>query len=363
MLLAKLSSLPLCVRRPRGMWSSHGGAPSRVVITAAGRSGSTLLQSAFIASCDALTFFEPCRHSPEGDVRQERCSAHVRRFLSCDFPAKHGTWDPPTIRGWLKSPYHDVNSCPRPPFESVEHTAAACRTSRLLVVKEIRLVGQLHRLVSSLETLAAHSNPTVIIQLVRDPRAMLASQKRLNWWRLRGQEDPATSNEILGRVAKRTCRGMLADARTGRRVDHRGAFVYAMVRFEELAANLTLAVEHLHDQLGWRVPLSTHLWLQRTAHGHCDVAAGSSPKEVEYSTCRNSTAATRTHWREALTRREQRTVTKRCYAALQHFGYLGSNVSEVSSRRPARGRHTTGRRVPRETAVTHHSPRGTSRAR
>ena len=96
----------------------------RVVVLAPGRSGSTLLQSIFLSNCNALTFFEPCRHSPEGDVRRERCVAQVVRYLSCDLPRRGGEWDPPAIRGWLRHPYNEANtSCAHPPLRSVLKTA------------------------------------------------------------------------------------------------------------------------------------------------------------------------------------------------------------------------------------------------
>jgi hypothetical protein len=321
---------------PRAAAHGHGAPRGPVVITAAGRTGSTLLQTAFAASCDALTFYEPCLHSPDGDVRQDRCADHVRRFLTCDLPQnRRRRWDPPAIRGWLKNPYRNVDSCPQPPFDSVERTAEACRDAKLRLVKEIRLVGQLHRLVFHLESIASRSTPVVLVQLIRDPRAMLASQKRLGWWRLPAR-DPARSHEVLGRVAKRMCRGMLADSRTGQRVSRRGAFVHALVRFEDLVANLTQAVERLHAEIGWRVPRQTREWLQRTARGHCSPRANASwgvgwrgnaswspsPKQMEYSTCRNGTGASRTNWREHLTLREQKAIVKRCSTALRHFGYV-----------------------------------------
>ena len=49
--------------------SAAGGAQRHIVLTAPGRSGSTLLQSFFLADCEAVTFFEPCRFTPERSPR------------------------------------------------------------------------------------------------------------------------------------------------------------------------------------------------------------------------------------------------------------------------------------------------------
>ena len=180
---------------------------------APGRSGSTLLQSVFLTGCDALTFFEPCRHAPSGDVRREECAKQVLRFLRCDLPARSDDWEPPTIRPWLQHPYRAANgsfSCTPPPFRSVHRLARVCSAARLVLVKEIRLVGQLATLAAMLPA------PSTIVHLVRDPRPMLASQIKLQWWNLRKGGGRLVVRE-LERVARRTCKGMVADADAGAR--------------------------------------------------------------------------------------------------------------------------------------------------
>ena len=62
--------------------SAADGAQRHIVLTAPGRSGSTLLQSFFLADCEAVTFFEPCRFTPEvggeESLVRERCSCDQR---------------------------------------------------------------------------------------------------------------------------------------------------------------------------------------------------------------------------------------------------------------------------------------------
>ena len=287
-------------------------AVNRVVISAPGRSGSTLLQSMFLAACGTLTFFEPCRHSPEGDVRRDRCVQQVRRFLACDLPVSHGLWEPPQIGGWLKHPYLDANtSCSAPPFQHVALVTAACRRARLVVVKEIRLQGQLRRLGAALsERPPRGDTSTALIQLVRDPRAIIASQKRLRWW------DFNLPHE-MARVARHTCDSMLADAAAGAKLRRRGQIRHIVVRFEELVSNLSATAYRLYADLGWRVPHSTREWLLRTLRGQCR-----SHTDFEYSTCRNATSASHTDWRAVFTRRERRAVMSKCKKALRYFGYV-----------------------------------------
>ncbi|KAL1523269.1 hypothetical protein AB1Y20_018219 [Prymnesium parvum] len=303
------------------------GEATRVVITAPGRSGSTLLQSAFIASCDAITFFEPCLHSPLGDVRREQCAEQIVRFLMCKLPAKHGHWDRPPMRRWLQTPYLHVKSCPSiPPFDSVEEATAWCEQSRHVVVKEIRVIGQLSKLVSRLQPIASPSDPIAIIQLVRDPRATLASQRRLLWHGLRGA-NAHQSNEILRRVAKRTCGGMLADSRKGSMLHRRHGFVFMRVRYEDLIANFTRVVDTLYHRMGWQISFSTHERLKMVALGRCDKSVEVTRQQIDYSICRDISAAQNStglkkNWTTALTRREQGIIHKVCAPAMHHFGYL-----------------------------------------
>ncbi|KAL3916231.1 MAG: hypothetical protein SGPRY_006912, partial [Prymnesium sp.] len=116
-----------------------------------------------------------------------------------------------------------MGGCSPPPFDSLEQTKKSCYTTSQIVVKEIRLVGQLHTLVSRLTSIATRMKPITVIQLVRDPRAVLASQKRLHWHGLR-ENNSSYAKVIIRRVAKRVCRGMLADSRTGRRMNRRPGF-------------------------------------------------------------------------------------------------------------------------------------------
>jgi hypothetical protein len=304
----------------------------RIVIAGPGRSGSTLLQSAFMSSCDVLTFFEPCRHgpSPQGDVRKDLCVAQLLRFLQCDLPRRADSWDPPEIKSWLRHPYNVANtSCAPPPLTSVFETANACLKARLLLVKEIRLVGQLFRLANALtrpsngtglspQPLARN---TAIIHLVRDPRPMLASQKRLRWWGF-GDSRHLQLDEMR-RVARETCDGMVADADTGDRLQRTGRIRYVFVRFEELDMDLEGTTNRVFTQLGLPVQPATKVWLNRTLQGHCAHGSASSKADkFEYSTCRAKTrrGAVR-RWKHALSSKEKQTILSACAGALARFGY------------------------------------------
>ena len=114
--------------------------PRGILLLAPGRSGSTLLQSAFLASCDVLTFFEPCRYGPsDGEaLHRQRCVPHVLRFLECRLPQLRSRWDPPALRGWLQHPYNEANtSCvAASPFAMVGDAQK---------VKAIGVTGAVHR--------------------------------------------------------------------------------------------------------------------------------------------------------------------------------------------------------------------------
>lgn len=324
--------------------ATSASAQRRIVLLAPGRSGSTLLQSVFLTACDdALTFFEPCRHSPLGDVRKQECARQVNRFLRCDFPSRRGRWEPKNIRPWLQHPYRAANgssTCPMPPFASVGECARACSAAKLVLVKEIRLVGQLDTLVSEVRAAPDRGAvvPTTIIHLVRDPRPMLASQIKLHWWR--NEYGHFTAGE-LEKVARKQCEGMIADGEAGAALIRASAkrasgaagseLSYVRVRFEELVANTSRVAQQLYGRLGMPVPAPTLAWLQKTTRGTCNNTASHQPafENYEYGTCRNATARKRARsrgggrggWKHTLTRRQKRIIQRQCGGALRRFGY------------------------------------------
>eukprot|EP00322_Chrysochromulina_rotalis_P019561 CAMPEP_0115838194 /NCGR_PEP_ID=MMETSP0287-20121206/5604_1 /TAXON_ID=412157 /ORGANISM="Chrysochromulina rotalis, Strain UIO044" /LENGTH=189 /DNA_ID=CAMNT_0003291715 /DNA_START=345 /DNA_END=914 /DNA_ORIENTATION=- len=174
---------------------------------------------------------------------------------------------------------------------------------------------------------------TAIVHLVRDPRPMLASQKRLRWWGF-GDMTARRRRLEMERVAKRTCDGMVADAAVGDALQRQGSLIrYALVRFEELTSDLEATTLRLHHQLGLSVPLSSHQWLNRTLRGQC--AHGSARQDAnatdvnqfEYSTCRQKRARraqeTRAlaRWKHSLTMQEKQAINSMCAGALSRFGY------------------------------------------
>ena len=332
--------------------SAGGGAQRHIVLTAPGRSGSTLLQSFFLADCEAVTFFEPCRFTPEvggeESLVRERCIAQVRRFLACDLPAAEGPagaqrWDPPELKGWLRHPYRASNaSCAlNASLASVNETRRACRAAPLVLVKEIRLVGQLRALASAWPAGDASAAALSVVHLVRDPRSMLASQKKLGWWRLR-EGTPAARLKNLEYIANRTCVGMLADADAGAELaKQRGAAAYVRVRFEDLLADIKGAAAALSRQLGLPVAPAAAEWLERFTQGDCDSHTprpGMTPEQAyQYGTCRDPVAAQRAvagkSWKHGLNPREKRTILARCDGVLRRFGYLEDQAKAKAKKR------------------------------
>lgn len=306
-----------------------------ILLLAPGRSGSTLLQSAFLASCNVLTFFEPCRHKPGGgDVHHNRCVPQALRFLDCKLPQRKKRWDPPELRGWLRHPYNEANtSCAAPaPFSTVVEARQACRTAPVVLVKEIRLVGQVARLAEALEKRQrsgrhTRTGATAIVHLVRDPRPMLASQRKLGWWNFQNMTGRRRAAETE-RVSKRLCNGMAADAEAGERLQKSGRIRYIPVRFEELVGNLAGTTERLYGALGLPLPPSTREWINRTLRGQCahgnaaSTANATTRQRFEYSTCRTRPSR-QPKWKHELSAREKRIIGKQCGAAMRAFGYDG----------------------------------------
>ena len=122
------------------------------------------------------------------------------------------------------------------PFRSVDRLAQVCSAAKLLLVKEIRLVGQLSLLASTLQKGGIRG--LTIVHLVRDPRPMLASQIKLHWWGL--QQGSRKMARELEALARRTCNGMESDAAAGAALHGQGDLTYLPVRFEDLVASARL---------------------------------------------------------------------------------------------------------------------------
>ena len=312
----------------------------RILLLAPGRSGSTLLQSAFLASCGVLTFFEPCRHGPGGgSLHKKKCIPQALRFLDCKLPQKKERWNPPALRGWLRHPYNDANtSCPnRDPFAAtVAEAKQACQSAAVVLVKEIRLVGQLSRIA------AAHSrrhrrdaNATAIVHLVRDPRPMLTSQRRLGWWNF-GNLSGHKRDAEMERVSSRLCTGLAADAAEGERMKQAAdGMRYIRVRFEELADDLPGTTARLYAALGLPLPRSTRDWLSRTMGGQCaygdaaDSRNATDRQRFEYSTCRRDRPSRRPRWKQELSSREKRTIHKHCAGVMRTLGYGHASAAQT----------------------------------
>jgi len=197
----------------------------------------------------------------------------------------------------------------------LDKLAPSCKAAKLVLVKEIRLVGQLSLLASTLRQGGVHS--LTVIHLVRDPRPMLASQIKLRWWNLH-----KGGRRELERVARRTCTGMELDAAAGAALHSRDGLRYVPVRFEDLIANTTQVTRQLYGALEMPVPPSTEAWLHKTLRGEC--AAANSSEQFEYATCRNTSVrrrAKRHSWKHSLSHRQKRIITKQCSGAMRQFGY------------------------------------------
>jgi hypothetical protein len=84
-ILSLLPALSLCVL------ALAQSAPSKVVVLAQGRSGSSFLSSWFSAERDTLYFLEPCSNvflaNAKADATGQECIAHVNHVLRCELGA------------------------------------------------------------------------------------------------------------------------------------------------------------------------------------------------------------------------------------------------------------------------------------
>ena len=216
------------------------------VVLQTGRSGSTLLQSAFLSSCDVLTLSLPpwCWWWRRRAARQ-MCAPHQTllviwgRMADGTHPAfDHGC----SIHTMLPTQVAHDHHLPLLRRCKLRPVLASCRQRDTTRWKAAAATATLTR-----HYLQQHPRPparsVAIVHLVRDPRPTLASQRRLHWWKF-GNTSLQSKQQLaheMARVAKHLCRGILADVTAGERLQRNEASLirYVPVRFEELATNST----------------------------------------------------------------------------------------------------------------------------
>lgn len=150
---------------------THNGT-NMLILSSSGRSGSSFLGDIVSSFDDTFYYFEPMRVVNPGNNTKEETIEELRRIFKCN------------IRDNLFSTYHGTNTIMYSIEKScktgiglqykIERARHKCRTYPMMIVKTIR---------TRLEWITSLMDDTElglrVIHLVRDPRPVRMSQKRL----------------------------------------------------------------------------------------------------------------------------------------------------------------------------------------
>ena len=159
-----------------------------------------------------------------------------------------------------ESPARFREICPQLHFKKV---SAACMTKKSIVVKDL-----VHRMPfensSSLERLIELQPTLHLVYLVRDPRAVITSMKKMGWI----GDGPEAKYEDVSSAAIHLCKQTLDmlwgidrwSARFGTRVQ--------LVRYEDLASDAVQKSEELFKNIGMSFPSDVRNWIKLNTNSH-----------------------------------------------------------------------------------------------
>ncbi|CAM9960046.1 unnamed protein product [Ectocarpus fasciculatus] len=275
--------------------------PVGIVIQALGRSGSTMIGELFRENEDVMYVYEPCRASGKGvlgnyqQLLRAECFALARRLVRCEFDVNDsdrlGTDD---FAAGFSSPvvadvHHSVKddkgsgSGDRAELLHRAHQALmnACKESRAVAVKTIRLLDGVG------DAAKYDTSGVNILQLVRDPRAVVRSQLR-HWGLDHFREALPNVRELKGMTDRRTRQTesrravgqyLCSDYRMqldSPKQQHLDDGKYLQVRYEDFATLPAIVAELVYCWAGLGpLPATVATWIdENTKMPNCDAAPG-----------------------------------------------------------------------------------------
>ncbi|XP_018495255.2 carbohydrate sulfotransferase 3 [Galendromus occidentalis] len=303
----------------------------RLIIVSYFRSGSTFLGDILQSPLKTFYHFEPFHITRTtrlrfNDISELECAKLFYGLLKCDFEhlPEYMTWVSQHRNQFLFRHNQFLwrhcalknNIC----FNAT-YVEGMCRRSPLQVVKFVRF--PLRYAVKFVTEEPAFSKNTAIVHLIRDPRAILASRRRLDWCK----DECARADALCSQM------GEDLDAFDELRKLH-PEIRMVQIKLEELASNPFVQTRALFAALGLKFDTLTEAFLRtHTHHGSSD----------PYSTRRNS-AAVAYDWQQKLSLKEtldiqmfcESIITKASYdnVRMNHRGY-GNKVAQNESQWPA----------------------------
>ncbi|KAG5184902.1 P-loop containing nucleoside triphosphate hydrolase protein [Tribonema minus] len=307
-----------------------------VIITGHGRSGSTLTGSIFRAPNWVFNYeplklhdwpaglskrFDPetntqCRPDPLQVYHKMRCPVADMMYLldlahcrTTDMPLQAVTLEVDDVPG--DDVIRRLNATA--PLRGTRDPACARRDLAGVAVKTIRINGHMDQLFALSEKLGLRVD--LVIHLMRDPRAVLASRYSVGW----GMPENRSYDATLA-WARDMCGRTMADSRAGG-----GRVNYMALRYEDLAAAAVARTQAIYERLERDVPPTV---LERMRKNDAQSQGGDSAKGAggggkgkphQYGVGVRNFIAQLTKWRQELSQVEQNAVAEGCREVLRTF--------------------------------------------
>ncbi|EPQ10501.1 Carbohydrate sulfotransferase 1 [Myotis brandtii] len=299
---------------------------THILILATTRSGSSFVGQLFNQHLDVFYLFEPLYHVQNTLIprfTQGRSPADRRVMLgaSRDLLRSLPTWC------WRKATACASDCVRKCGLLNLTVAAEACRERSHVAIKTVRVPE-----VNDLRALVEDPRLNLkVIQLVRDPRGILASRSETfrdtyRLWRLWYGTGRKPYNLDVTQLTT-VCEDFSNSVATGLMRPSWLKGKYMLVRYEDLARNPMKKTEEIYGFLG--IPLDSHVarWIQNNTQG--DPALG----KHKYGTVRNS-AATAEKWRFRLSYDIVAFAQNACQRVLAQLGYRMA-ASEEELKNPA----------------------------
>ncbi|XP_077979623.1 carbohydrate sulfotransferase 1-like [Glandiceps talaboti] len=288
-----------------------------IIVLASKRTGSSFVGEILNQSPDVLYLFEPLLQytfdvlngEMEADLFESESIEMLNNLFKCEFE------NLPLLNKLLKKIWcsdslalQKSGICSFPKVRTEEKDKSSkltqvCREYRYRAFKTIRIYD-----IELLRSYAVDPSMNLkIIHLVRDPRGIMNSRRKLG----QSTNHDYERKHVPWDETEDLCRDLTRNLHIVESFPTWLQDKYTLIRYEDTAKHPEEMAQHIYDFLGIPMPDEVRLWLKQNTHG----SRGGS-----FSTTRNSDI-TATKWRKELPFQEVLQIQEKCQTAMKMLGY------------------------------------------
>ncbi|XP_057341548.1 carbohydrate sulfotransferase 4-like isoform X1 [Microplitis mediator] len=281
-----------------------GGRPMRSILVADWRTGSSFTGNIINSHPANFYLYEPLRDFGSFHIRDpllvDAAIKNIYKFFNCEFDKLQYFIDFNKHRRWIYKHNQDLEPhcvkqrdlCSDPIF-----LTAVCRLYPFQSMKFVRLSLESAQLLLEDEHLGAR-----MILLVRDPRGIMQSRRRLEWCQ---NSTDCSDPQVL-------CNDMVSDHKVAIELKKKYLHTFKVVRFEDLSLDPQHKAKEIFEFYG----LNFHSNVEEFLETHTKNNSGNS-----YSSFRDSKRAP-VHWRNEMNFTEVEEIQRVCSTAMKLWGYV-----------------------------------------